>query len=116
MRERRQSAACPMADILRGWQIVRGSSGWYRIEKHPDGHWLDRAGPYRTRDDARDLSRSEPIQEPRDGASLCLPDIAHGHREWYVVVQVKSGCWAQLAGPFKIRAEAREWLGSYSYV
>ena len=116
MKDRRQSSACPMADVLRAWQIVRGSSGWYRIEKHPEGHWLGRAGPYRTRDDARDLFGSEPIQEPRDGVSRCRPVIAHGWREWYVVIQAKSGCWAQLAGPFKTRAEAREWLGGYSIV
>jgi hypothetical protein len=116
MKDRRQSSACPMVDVLHACQIVRGSSGWYRIEKHPEGHWLGRAGPYRTRDDARDLFRSEPIQERRDGASQSRPDIARGWSEWYVVVQAKSGRWAQLAGPFKSRAEAREWLGSCSIV
>jgi hypothetical protein len=113
MKKRRQTSASWIEDVLRAWQIVRGSCGWYRIEKHPEGHWLHRAGPYRTRDDVRDLFRSEPMQEPREGASWCRPDIAHGWREWYVVVQAKSGCWAQLAGPYRTRAEARNWLVSY---
>src|SRR4051794_38843227 len=110
MKERRRSSACPMADVLHAWQIVGGSSGWYRIEKHPEGHWLNRAGPYRTREDARDLFRSKPIQERRYGTSQSRPDIARGWTGWYVVCQLTSGCWAELNGPFKTRTAARKWL------
>jgi hypothetical protein len=99
---------------IRNWQIVQGSSGWCRIEKHPEGHWLCRTGPYRTRDDARDCFRSKPIEEPTNRSSHSRPDIAFGHRDWYVVVETNGGRWAQLSGPFQTRAEAREWLSNYS--
>jgi len=37
-----------------GWQIVRGAlDRWYLIEQHPEGYWLQREGPYRSRQEAR---------------------------------------------------------------
>jgi hypothetical protein len=99
---------------LAGWQIVQGALGrWYRIEKDPDGHWLQRAGPYRSRQEARDCLHSDQIDEPSNWSRLMARDVGHGHHEWYVVVHVRKSRWAQMAGPFETRAEAREWLSGY---
>jgi hypothetical protein len=96
------------------WQIVQGALGrWYRIEKHPEGHWLQRTGPYRNRQGARDWFQSDPIDEPSKWPTLMAKDVAHGHNHWYVVVHVGEIRWAQLAGPFKTRTEARKWVFGY---
>ena len=96
------------------WQIVQGALGrWYRIEKHPDGHWLERAGPYRNRQEARECLKSEPLAEMSNWPSLMACDIAQSGKWWYVVVHVREGRWAQMAGPFRRRDGAREWLTEY---
>jgi hypothetical protein len=93
------------------WQIVQGTHGrWYRIEQHPEGHWLERAGPFRSRQDAREFLKSEPTAEVSNWPMTMACDIAQGGRWWYVVVHVTEGRWAQLAGHFPTRTEAREWL------
>ena len=99
---------------LTSWQIVQGGHGrWYRIEQHPEGHWLERAGPYRSRHAAREFLKSEPTAEKSNWPRTMACDVAQGGRWWYVVVQFGKSRWAQLAGPFRTRTEAREWLSEY---
>jgi hypothetical protein len=99
-----------MNEHIRNWQVVGGRSGWYRIEKDYDGYWVQRAGPYRTRDAARDAYLNNPIEEPMDRTRLNRPDIAFGQTDWYIVSETTDGQWAQLAGPFSSRDGARRWI------
>jgi hypothetical protein len=92
------------------WQIVQGTWEWYVIEQGPDGCWQQQAGPFWTRDEARDPFRSEPDPEPTGPPQLLRPVIAYGLHDWYVVIKANSCTWAQLAGPFDTRDEARDWL------
>ena len=93
-----------------GWQIVQGSWGWFLIEQCPDGVWLQRAGPYLTRNAARDPILSEQYLEPTGAPHMLRPSIAYGQHNWYVVTRTDSRFWAQLAGPFECRDDARDWL------
>ena len=93
--------------------IVAGRYGWYWIEKAPEGHWLVRGGPYWSRDEARFLSPN--VQSEVPGVRLLehRPAVAYGLTGWHVVTEVRTGQWADLAGPFRLREDARRWISEH---
>lgn len=94
----------------RKFMIVEGRYGWYRIEKDPEGHWLIHGGPYWSRDEARYPPRIASSRVPSVRIHHPRPAVAYGLTGWHVVTEIRTGLWADLAGPFRLRGDARWWI------
>jgi hypothetical protein len=90
--------------------ITRGMLGrWYRISMIEDGKWVEVMGPFSTRDDTRVGSAQAIVKEPEDWCWSTPVNTARGLHGWYCVLHVGRRRWAQLAGPFRRREQAREY-------